>query len=76
VLKDALRRIREETYKLHPDIETEEQLGKYLVENHYTAIQEELKPYLDYERIAYDYSNNWYQTGEGYIELLEQGEID
>ena len=56
---------------LIPDIESDADYGRYIVETGYINVPEDLRPYIDYESIGRDWSYDGTQTSYGYLENSE-----
>ena len=54
--------------RLISDIESDADFGRYIVETGYINVPDDLKPYIDYERIGRDWSYDGTQTSYGYLE--------
>ena len=54
--------------RLISDIESDADYGRYIVETGYINVPDDLKPYIDYERIGRDWSYDGTQTSYGYLE--------
>ena len=57
--------------RLIPDIETDADYGRYIVETGYINVPDDLRPYIDYERIGRDWSYDGTMTSYGYLENSE-----